>query len=41
MVRSIIFNLLCKLEDDYNKSWRAYRKDYGRKDAVARWVTIK
>ena len=41
MSRASIFNILCKLEVDFNKTWRAFRKDFGRKDATFRWVEIK
>ena len=38
--RATIFNILAKFEQCYNKAWRNYRKDFGRKDAVFRWANL-
>lgn len=41
MERAKIFNVLALLEVNYNYSWRAYRKCFGRKDATHRYFEVK
>ena len=41
MERNIILNWLASLEVNYNKAWRVWRRDLGRKDSHHRWLEIK
>jgi hypothetical protein len=38
--RADVFNLLSKLELNFNKSWRAFRKDFGREDSHYRYFEV-
>jgi len=41
MKRATIINIVIRLEQDFNKAWRDYRKAFGRSDSHFRWVSLE